>query len=66
MAIVWAVLTRIGVVSVERDDVGNGHMHNNEIDCTMCQVCGGFEIISQRSDFRGAVKAVAKLGSSAY
>jgi hypothetical protein len=59
------MLINIGVVSVESDDVGNGHMHRSEIDCTMYHVCGGFEIFSHSRPLTGEVRPVMRLGSSA-
>lgn len=41
MAIAWATLTNNGFVSVERDDVGNGHIDSIEIAYTICHVCPG-------------------------
>jgi hypothetical protein len=38
IAIVWAVVTSITVLSVERDDVGKGHIHTKTIACTSSHV----------------------------
>lgn len=57
--IVWAMFTRTGVVSSDKEDVGEGQRQIKEIDCTRYHVCGGVEILCHKRDLMRGVNAVS-------
>lgn len=61
-----ANVARVIVLSVDREEVGNGHMHISTMDCTSSTVCGGLEMVSHNSFLTAEIKSTNKCGSSRF
>jgi hypothetical protein len=61
-----ANVARIIVLSVDSEEVGNGHMHISTMDCTSSNVYGGLEMVSHSSFLTGVIKLTHKCGSSRF